>query len=131
VDEWQGTIQAEGHLFYEYRDRHMGASTSSGTCGGQIGRRVSRGEVIGYAGSVGDHSVAPFRFKVRDGSVNALVERGDEHLHWVQPGSFFYWRCFAPGEERQPGVLAYPFACGGYAVPVEQQPSTFKVAPEG
>ena len=91
-----------------------------------MGRLVKRGEVIGYAGSVGNHSMAPFRFKVQDTSVNPNVGLGDKHLHWVQPGSFFYWKCYSPEADYPSGVLAYPFACEEYQLPPEQIDMNFK-----
>ena len=91
VEEWQGTIQAQGHLFFEFEDYAVPETSASRACGGLLGRAVEQGQLIGFAGSVGDHSMAPFRFKVPDKSVNTLVRRGDTQLHWVQPGAFFYW----------------------------------------
>lgn len=126
VAEWGDTFQAEGHLFYEYNDYTVEETDLSRSCQGLLGRLVERGQLIGFAGSVGDHSMAPFRFKVADGSVNALVTEGDEHLHWVQPGAFFYWKCYSPGVDFPSGVLAYPFECDGYELPSQQRNAEFK-----
>ena len=126
VEKWKGTYQAQGHLFFEFDDYTVDENSVAAPCEAQIGRIVKRGEIIGFAGSVGSHSMAPFRIKVPHSSENPLVRRGDTHLHWVQPGSFFYWKCYAPESTFQNGVLAYPFECGGYRVPVEQQDVNFK-----
>jgi hypothetical protein len=80
----------------------------------------SRGDV--YVGTVADHSFASFRFKVKTDQINELVEMGDPYLHWVQAAKFFYWQCFQEGGNYEPGVMTYPFACGGYDVPAEQAP---------
>ena len=130
VEEWQGTIQAQGHLFFEYEDYFIPESASSRPCAGLIGKSVERGQLIGFAGSVGSHPMASFRFKVSHESTNPLVRRGNDHLHWVQPGSFFYWKCFASGINFPNGVLAYPFECGGFQVPFEQHNIDFKYSPD-
>jgi len=126
VAEWDDSFQAQGHLFYEYEDYTVEETALSRSCQGLLGRLVERGQVIGFAGSVGDHSMAPFRFKVADESVNTLVTEGDEHLHWVQPGAFFYWKCYSPGADFPSGVLAYPFECDGYELPSLQRDAGFK-----
>jgi hypothetical protein len=132
AEEYKGTIQAQGHVYFAYDDYPVPEwrSTTSGAhrCEGLIGRSVERGQLIGFAGSVGNHSFATFRFKVPDESVNPLVKRGDKHLHWVQPGSFFYWSCYDGSSDFPKGVLAYPFECGGYQLPVEHRDSDFKYA---
>ena len=128
VEEWEGTVQAQGHIFFEYDDRAISESPKSHSCEGLLGRSVKRGQLIGFAGSVGDHSMATFRFKVPNGAVNTTVNSGNKHLHWVQPGSFFYWKCYAPEAEFASGVLAYPFECGGYELPPEQADTAFKYA---
>ena len=128
--------QAEGWLYFEDNDAFYRADGSSSAtardarpCRGQIGRAVQRGDVIGYSGRVGDHPHAAFRFKVQHETVNSLVRRGDRHLHWVQPASFFYWRCHQLGVEFPSGVLAYPFECEGYRLPAEQREVSFKYPP--
>jgi hypothetical protein len=126
VAEWGDTFQAQGHLFSKYDDYIVEETGLSRSCDGLLGRSVERGQLIGFAGSVGDHSMAPFRFKVADESVNILVTEGDEHLHWVQPGAFFYWKCYAPGADFPSGVLAYPFECDGYELPPQQRDAGFK-----
>lgn len=130
VEEWQGTIQAQGHLFYEYDDYIVPENAGSRPCGGLIGKSMERGQLIGFAGSVGSHSMAAFRFKVSHESINPLVRQGDKYLHWVQPGSFFYWECYAPEINFPTGVLAYPFECGGFQVPSEQHNIDFKYVPD-
>jgi hypothetical protein len=127
--EWPGTFRGQGHVFYPYDDYIVPASlafVASQACDGLIGRTMKRGQLIGFAGSVGSHSMAPFRFKVPDKSVNKLVKKGNTHLHWVQPGAFFYWKCYAPGVAFPKGVLAYPFECGNYQLPSEQHNVNFK-----
>lgn len=129
VEEWRGTIQAQGHLFYEYEDYIIPENAGSRPCSGLIGKSVERGQLIGFAGSVGSHSMASFRFKVSHESINPLVREGDKYLHWVQPGSFFYWECYAPEINFPNGVLAYPFECGGFQIPSEQHNIDFKYLP--
>ena len=127
-DEW-GTSegkQTEGWIFYETNDAFSSGTVTSATCGGLIGMTVERGGLIGYAGSVGTHAQAPFRFKVPDATVNQMVTNGDTHLHWVQPSSFFYWKCYGPDVAFEPGVLAYPFECGGYKISSPQRDISFK-----
>ena len=81
VEEWQGTIQAQGRIFFEYDDYIVPDTRAPRLCGALLRHSVDRGEVIGYAGSVGDHSMAPFRFKVPHGTINTTVRSGDKHLH--------------------------------------------------
>ncbi len=66
---------------------------------------------------------------MRHHTVNPTVRRGDPNLHWVQPATFFYWMCYSPDAVFPPGVLAYPFQCGGYHLPAEQQNVHFKFFP--
>jgi hypothetical protein len=127
VEEWGSSVQAEGRQFYEFEDVVV-SKRSAAACEALIGMEVQRGEIIGYAGSVADHSMAPFRFKVPHATENPLVARGEKHLHWVQPGSFFYWKCFSTEVEFPPGVLAYPFECGGYQLSAGQRNPAFKYA---
>ncbi len=127
VDEWPGGVpQAQGHLWSDNSDGVAPETSSSRVCQPLIGLSVGRGQVIGYAGNVGEHSMAPFRFKVPDESENSLVKRGDRNLHWVQPGSFFYWKCFAPDADFSEGILAYPFECEGYELSLEKRDTGFK-----
>lgn len=126
VEEWVGTFQAQGHLFFEFDDYVVSENPVANPCEALIGRLVKRGEIIGFAGSVGTHSIAPFRFKVPHVSENPLVQRGDRYLHWVQPGSFFYWKCYSPDTTFPNGVIAYPFECGGYQLPSDQSDVNFK-----
>lgn len=126
VERWKGTFQAQGHLFFEFDDYVVTKNSAAGPCDALIGRLVDRGELIGYAGSVGTHSMASFRFKVPYSSKNPLVQQGNRHLHWVQPGSFFYWKCYTPDVVFPRGVLAYPFECGGYQLLAEMRDFNFK-----
>jgi len=125
VEEWGSTQQVQGHIFYAVDD-YSQENGNAFSCDALIGHTVKRGELIGFAGSVGTHSMAPFRFKVSHTSENPTVKRGNRYLHWVQPGSFFYWKCYGAGTEFPSGILAYPFECGGYQLPAEQHDSNFK-----
>lgn len=141
VDKWQGTSQAQGHLFFDNGDRMIPENmfvrllvkwvggehlVDAHSCNPLNGHSVKRGELIGFAGSVGTHSMAPFRFKVSHTSENPTVQKGNLYLHWVQPGSFFYWKCYSPVTKFPSGVLAYPFECGGYQLSTEQRDLDFK-----
>ena len=129
VEEWLGTFQAQGHLFYEFDDYISPEIGNASRCKALLGSSVKRGDLIGFAGSVGDHSMAPFRFKVADASINPTVTEGNPNLHWVQPGSFFFWKCFSPEATFPSGVIAYPFSCGGYELPPDQKDMDFKYNP--
>jgi len=131
VEEWRGTWQAEGHMFFERYEIVFRGIGGAGSCGALMGRTVRRGEVIGYAGSVGDHSMAAFRFKVPHAERNPTVRLGNRYLHWVQPDTFFYWMCYGSDVDFPDGVLAYPFPCEGYALPAEQYNVSFKYQPTG
>jgi len=126
VEEWGSRVMADGRQFFEHEEIVFTNSGDADACGALIGRLVKRGEVIGYAGSVGDHSMAPFRFKVSHTEVNPTVRIGNKHLHWVQPGSFFYWKSYSSEGVFPEGVLAYPFPCDGYELPSEQYDVGFK-----
>ena len=141
VEEWGSTVQVQGHIFYAFDD-YSQEKGNARSCDDLIEHSIKRGEVIGFAGSVGfhpleeknegeyitvgTHSMAPFRFKVSHTSENPTVQKGNRYLHWVQPGSFFYWKCYSPGTQFPSGVLAYPFECGGYQLPVERRDVAFK-----
>ena len=129
VEEWGSTHQMQGHLFFAFDD-YSQEKGNARSCDALIGRSVERGELIGFAGSVGTHSMAPFRFKVSHTSENPTVQKGNRYLHWVQPGSFFYWKCYTPDTIFPSGVLAYPFECGSYQLPAEQRDVSFKYSSE-
>ena len=118
-EEWGSRIQQQGHLFFDVNDIVSQEKGNARSCEAQIGCTVKRGELIGFAGSVGSYSSASFCFKVSHTSENPTVEKGNRYLHWVQPSAFFYWKCYSPDAEFTPGVLAYPFECDGYQLPVE------------
>lgn len=124
--QWPGPLRAEGRQFFPDSDYMLRGTQTSASCEPLLGRSLSRGSVVGYAGSTGPHSQAPIRMKVRDKSVNPTVIKGDRYLHWVQPDVFFYWKCFGVGVKFAPGVLAYPFECNGYRVSTEQRSIEFK-----
>ena len=126
AEEWMSTSQVYGHQYYDTNEVIYQDKRDAGSCEALIGRLVKRGEVIGYIGNVGDHSMAPFRFKVSHTEKNPTVQIGNAYLHWVQPGSFFYWKCYSPDADFPPGVLAYPFSCDGYTLPPEQYDVDFK-----
>ena len=126
VEEWGSRMQGQGRMFWPDGDEIMNSVGGALSCDTLIGHTVKRGELIGFAGSVETHSMAPFRFKVSHTSENPTVKRGNHYLHWVQPGSFFYWKCYSPGTNFPRGVLAYPFECGGYQLPLEQRDVDFK-----
>ncbi|MFH1227789.1 MAG: hypothetical protein V1701_07790 [Planctomycetota bacterium] len=129
-DEWGDNVQAQGHLFFEVNDDANIKKGNVDACGALLGYALKRGQLFGYAGSVGTHSMASFCFKVSHTSVNPTVQKGNRHLHWVQPGAFFYWKCYSPGANFPKGVLAYPFECEGYQLPAEQRDVNFKYTPK-
>jgi len=121
-------VQAEGHLYFPYNDNVTASTGNAEACQALIGRKVKRGELIGYAGNVGEHSFASFCFKVPDKSISSVIKegKGNRNLHWVQPASFFYWKSYNPGATFPGGVLAYPFEIDGYQLPAEQRDANFK-----
>jgi hypothetical protein len=127
--EWLSVVQTQGHVFYPYDDYVVTAKGNASSYNALIGYTVKRGELIGFAGSVGTHSMAPFCFKVAHTSENPTVQKGNRYLHWVQPGSFFYWKSYSPEASFPIGVLAYPFESDGYQLPVEQHDVNFKYTP--
>ena len=125
--EWDAiNNQAEGHLFYPVDDYIVPSKGNAKACKALIGHTVKRGELVGYAGNVGDHSFASFCFKVPDKSKNLTVKQGNQNLHWVQPASFFYWKSYSPDTTFPSGVLAYPFEIDGYQLPAEKRDVNFK-----
>jgi hypothetical protein len=127
--EWLSIVQTQGHVFYSFDDYVITEKGNASSYNALIGYTVKRGELIGFAGSVGNHSMAPFCFKVEDSSENPTVQNGNHYLHWVQPGSFFYWKSYSPSASFASGVLAYPFECEGYQIPAEQRDVNFKYIP--
>ena len=125
-EEWGDTFQAQGRIFYDVNEHIYPENSKARSCDALIGHTVKRGELIGFAGKVGNHSMASFCFKVSHISENPTVEKGNSYLHWVQPDSFFYWKCYSPDATFPSGVLAYPFECEGYHLPAEQHDVNFK-----
>lgn len=123
---YPGSPKGAGRLFYADMDGVADSTQGGKACDGLLGRKLNRGQLIGYTGSVGVHSQAPIQMKVRDVSFNPRVKNGDPNLHWVQGDVFFYWKCFSPKATFEPGVLAYPFECNGYKVPSAQRITTYK-----
>jgi hypothetical protein len=125
-EEWGDLEQAEGRLFFDTNEQTVSEKGNASSCEALIGYTVKRGELIGFAGSVGDHSMASFGFKVSHTSENPTVIKGNRYLHWVQPDAFFYWKCYSLDTVFPSGVLAYPFECDDYTLPVEQHNVNFK-----
>ena len=126
ADEWPGPLRAEGLQVFTEDMYTLPQNSASKSCKGLIGKTVKRGAVVGFAGTVGEHSQAPIMVKVRSPEVSSIVKKGDKFLHWVQPDVFFYWKCFSTKAKFEPGVLAYPFPCNGYKVTAAQRKITFK-----
>lgn len=126
VEAGANSAQIEGHLFFANDDYSVSPKNNAEACGALIGRKVKRGELIGYAGNVGVHSFASFCFKVPDKSISPIVKQGNRNLHWVQPASFFYWKSYSPDATFPSGVLSYPFETDGYQLPAEQRDANFK-----
>jgi hypothetical protein len=126
AERWEDqTGAAAGRQFYATNDDVADTEVAS-ACGARIDAGLGRGRVLGYSGTVGDNPHVAFKFKVPASGPNPLTESGDLNLHWVQPARFFYWRCHEDDVSFQPGVLAYPVACGGYEVATHQQAISFK-----
>jgi hypothetical protein len=123
---------AQGFQLFWDGNFTLSTSGNASSYGALIGYKVKRGELIGFAGTVpladgvGTHSFADFYFDVPDASINPNITKGDIHLHLVQPGSFFYWKSYSPDATFASGVLAYPFECDGYRLPVKQRDVNFK-----
>lgn len=122
---------AQGFQLFWDGNYSLPSQNNASSYGALIGYKVKRGELIGFAGSVPtskgiDHNFADFYFFVPDTSVNPNIKNGDKYLHLVQPGSFFYWKCYSPDANFPSGVLAYPFECDGYQLPNEQREINFK-----
>lgn len=127
--EWGASERKQGHVFYPFDDYVVIDKGEAAPCRALIGHTVKRGELIGFAGSVGTHSFVDMGLKVSDASENPTVQKGNRNLHWVQPASFFYWKSYSPGATFPSGVLAYPFEADGYRLPAEQRVVGFKYAP--
>ncbi len=122
---------AQGYQLFWDGNYALSPTGNASSYGALIGYKVKRGELIGFAGTVPTpdgvgHSFADFYFDVPDTSVNPNIQKGDIHLHLVQPGSFFYWKSYSPNADFPSGVLAYPFECDGYQLPAEQHDVNFK-----
>ncbi|MFC1945809.1 hypothetical protein ACFLW1_01265 [Chloroflexota bacterium] len=125
-EEWGDMEQAKGRLFFDTNEQTVSEKGNASSCEALIGYTVKRGELIGFAGSVGDHSMASFGFKVSHTLENPTVVKGSRYIHWVQPDVFFYWKCYSPDTVFPSGVLAYPLECDGFTLPVEQHNVNFK-----
>lgn len=125
-EEWPGPFRGEGILIYTDNDQNIKSTPISKSCQALLGKKLKRGDVVGYAGRVETHSQAPIMVKVYDKKISKIVKKGNKNLHWVQPDVFFYWKCFNPKASFEPGVLAYPFQCEGFRVPQSQQSINYK-----
>lgn len=123
-EEWPGNQRWGRMMFLENDGRSQQDDWES--CEPVVGREVTRGSPIGYAGTVGDNPHVAFKFKVGSAERNHLTESGDPYLHWVQPATFFFWKCHAQDAVFPKGVLAYPVECGGGALPAAQRDPAFK-----
>ena len=106
----------EGRIFGLPGDTILGVNDTSRdpkSCQAELGKQIKRGEVIALSGQVGKHEFSSIKVKVKSDKQNPLMlkNKGDSYLHWVQPATFFYWKCFTPQVEFPDGVLAYPFQC--------------------
>lgn len=109
-EKWDGEGAEAGRVYYLENSSER-TNRNPESCDPLLGSTIKRGEVLGYSGEVDGNEHSGFRFKVQSEAKNPLTEEGDPYLHWVQPKPFFYWQCFEPEAEFQPGVLAYPFEC--------------------
>ena len=111
--QWGDRTQAAGMMYFEYNDTNFCTDSAAvSDCGALLGKVVTRGSVIGYAGQVGPTTefspFSPVRLKVRLPFVNPLVTAGDQYLHWVQGSVFFYWKELGSSDPTSPGVLTFP-----------------------
>ena len=104
-----------GRTFFLKNDAIWGVTHKSSrdpkSCQAELGKQIKRGEVIALSGQVGKHEFSSIKVKVKSDKQNPITLKGDSYLHWVQPATFFYWKCFTPQVEFPDGVLAYPFQC--------------------
>ena len=110
--DWGDRTQAGGMMYFEYNDTNYCVDSAAvSECGALLGKILTRGSVIGYAGQVGPPSefspFAPIRLKVRTPMVNPLVTSGDKYLQWVQGSVFFYWKELGSADPASPGVLTF------------------------
>ena len=110
-EKWDGGGAEKGRIYY-LENSSDGSHNNPESCNPLLGTNLNRGDVLGCSGQVEENAHSGFRFKVRSHEKNPLTNQGDPYLHWVQPTAFFYWQCFDPDTEFEPGVLAYPFDCG-------------------
>ncbi|MEE8046531.1 MAG: hypothetical protein V3T49_06815 [Dehalococcoidia bacterium] len=109
-EKWDGGGAEQGRIYYLENSSER-SNRNPESCDPLLGKILNRGDIIGYSGQVDQNPHSGFRFKIRSDEKNPLTNEGDPYLHWVQPKPFFYWQCFDPDVEFQPGVLAYPFEC--------------------
>ena len=124
--EWPGPMRAGGVQIFTENTMIAPNDSRTKACQALLGRKMKRGDLVGYAGTVGPHSQAPIIVKVKSETESAIVKMGDKYMHWVQPDVFFYWKCYSKTAIFEPGVLAYPFPCDGYALSKAQRNPKFK-----
>jgi len=122
---------AQGYQLFWDGNYTLSPTDNAVSYGALIGYKVKRGELIGFAGTVPTpdgvgHSFADFYFFIPDTSINPNIKNGNNYLHLVQPGSFFYWKGYSPDVIFPSGALAYPFETDGYQLPAEQHDVNFK-----
>ena len=127
-EKWGDDYQGEGVQYYETNEIKVPANENSTSCRAILGRKIKKGEVIGYAGTVGEDHFVSFGFKVWSDADNPTVRQGyNRNLHWVQPESFFNWKSFdGQSESTTEPFLVYPFECGGFELSKEQRDPYFK-----
>ena len=126
INEWGTKPQTKGHLIFEFNEAFDVEKGNASACQARIGDDIKRGSVIGYAGSVDNHTFVSFCFKVQDTFKNPTVQKGNPYLHWVQPSTFFYWKSYKPNAIFPSGVLAYPFEADGYRIPSQERDINYK-----
>lgn len=67
------SVQTRGHLATAFGDGVTVEKGNVSACEPLLGYKVKRGELIGFAGSVGKHSFAAFAFKVSDTSISPRI----------------------------------------------------------
>jgi len=124
-DSWGDNSQSEGFLYFGKYLLVAEKSRHTESLKAFIGKKLKRGDVIGYAGQVGSDSFAAVGFKVWDAAKNPLTVTGNPNLHWVQPSNYFTWRT-ANTTNPCGNYLTYPFECNGFTLPEEMRSPAFK-----
>ena len=128
-DSWGDNSQSEGFLYFQRNLLFSNRNRATESLRAFIGKKLKRGDVIGYAGQVGsNNSFAAVGFKVWDAKKNPLTVTGNPNLHWVQPNTYFSWRT-ANTTNTNGHFLTYPFECNGFTLPEEMRSPAFKYQP--